>query len=75
LAEWEAENLTADDVADSEAAPAEGPEVTAAREWLEEDETTDLDRLPGARDVPATIRACLKDMKRLKTTHLIKAFT
>jgi hypothetical protein len=75
LAEWEAENLTADDVADSEAAPAEGPEVTAAREWLEEDKTTDLDRLPGARDVPATIRACLKDVKRLKTTHSIKAFT
>ena len=67
--------MTADDVADSEAAPAEGPEVTAAREWLEEDETNDLDRLPGARDVPTTIGACLKYVKRLKTTHSIKAFT
>ena len=54
---------------------AEEPEVTAAREWLEEEETNDLEKLPGARDVLATIRACLKDSKRLKTTHSIKVFT
>jgi hypothetical protein len=64
-----------DDVTDPETAPDEVPEVTAAREWLEEDETNDLERLPGARDVLATIRACLKDVKKLKTTHSIKAFT
>jgi hypothetical protein len=49
------------------------PEVTATWEWLEEDKTNDLGRLPGARDVLATIRACLKDVKKLN--HLIKAFT
>jgi hypothetical protein len=67
--------LTADDVTDLEAAPDEVPEVTAAQEWLEEDETNDLERLPGARNILATIRACLKDVKKLKTMHSIKAFT
>jgi hypothetical protein len=68
-------SLTADDVTDPEAALDEVPEVTAAREWLEEDETNDLKRLLRARDVLATIRACLKDVMKLKTTCSIKAFT
>ena len=67
--------MTADDVTESEAAPAEEPEVTAAREWLEEEENNDLERLPGARDVLTTTGACLNDLKKLKTTRSIKVFT
>ena len=66
--------MTVDDVTDSEAA-LDDAEVTATWEWLEEDETNDLERLPGARDILATIRTCLKDVKKRKTMHLIKVFT
>ena len=74
FAEWEAEQLETampNEVTDSEGAPDDVPEVSAARDWLEENGTSNL----RAKDVLGIIRACLKDVKKLKTTHSIKVFT
>ena len=59
------------EVTDSEAMPDDVPEVSAARDWLEENGTNNL----GAKNVLAIIRACLKGVKKLKTTRSIKVFT
>lgn len=61
-----------EEIADSEASPIDVPEVTAAREWLDDGED---DSPEGPRDILDIIKVCLKDVKKLKTTHSINVVT
>ena len=74
FAKWEAEQLATtmpNEATDSKGAPDDVPEVSATCDWLEENGTSNL----RAKDILGIIKACLKDVKKLKATHLIKVFT